>query len=298
MPWAVSIEPTNRCNLHCPECPSGMKELSRASGFMDLAMFHSLIEQLSPELSWLTLYFQGEPYMNPLFIDFIAHAHSKGIYVSSSTNGHFLDKINAEATVKSGLNRLIISVDGTDQETYESYRAGGSLEKVVEGIRTLAEAKKKSGSNSPKIIIQFLVLKTNQQQLNDIRQKGIEWGGDRVEIKTAQFNDFSQGNPLMPSAEKYSRYSMQDAVWTIKNTLPNHCFRMWTSAVICWDGNIVPCCFDKDARHLLGNIKNLIFREIWNGREYNDFRRMLLKKRETVEICSNCTEGTGLSRWL
>jgi radical SAM protein with 4Fe4S-binding SPASM domain len=297
MPWAVSIEPTNRCNLHCPECPSGMKKLRRASGFMNLAMFHSVIEQLSPELSWLTLYFQGEPYMNPLFIDFIAHARSKGIYVSSSTNGHFLGKVNAEATVRSGLNRLIISVDGTDQETYESYRAGGSLERVVEGIKALAEAKKKSGSNTPKIIIQFLVLKTNQQQLNDIRLKGIEWGCDSVEIKTAQFNDFENGNPLMPDLGKYSRYKGNGKFRT-KNTMPAHCFRMWTSSVISWDGNVAPCCFDKDARHLLGNIKNRSFREIWRSREYNDFRRMILKKRKTVEICRNCTEGTGISRWL
>jgi radical SAM protein with 4Fe4S-binding SPASM domain len=297
LPVAVSIEPTNHCNLHCPECPSGLKELSRAAGFMDLPMFHSIIDQLSPGLAWLTLYFEGEPFMNPRFIDFIFYARSKGIYVSSSTNGHFLNMENAEATVRSGLNRLIISIDGTDQQTYEAYRIGGSLKKVVEGINVLAEAKKSAGSKTPEIIIQFLVLRSNQQQIKDIRKKGIELGGNRVEIKTAQFYDFENGNPLMPDNGRFSRYQ-GNGQFKLKNILPGHCFRMWTGSVITWDGTVVPCCFDKDAKHWFGNIKDKSFREIWNSREYNDFRRMILNQRKTIEICRNCTEGMGLSRWF
>ena len=264
---------------------------------MDLPMFHSIIDQLSPGLAWLTLYFEGEPFMNPRFIDFIFYARSKGIYVSSSTNGHFLNMENAEATVRSGLNRLIISIDGTDQQTYEAYRIGGSLKKVVEGINVLAEAKKSAGSKTPEIIIQFLVLRSNQQQIKDIRKKGIEWGGNRVEIKTAQFYNFENGNPLMPDNGRFSRYQ-GNGQFKLKNILPGHCFRMWTGSVITWDGTVVPCCFDKDAKHWFGNIKDKSFREIWNSREYNDFRRMILNQRKTIEICRNCTEGMGLSRWF
>ena len=335
-PAAVSIEPTNRCNLHCPECPSGMKELNRASGIMNPVFFRTVIDQLSPELAWLNLYFQGEPYLNPHFFDLASYARSKGIYVSSSTNGHFLDKQNAEATVKSGLNRLIISVDGTDQQTYESYRIGGSLTKVVEGIKHLAQARKKAGSRYPKIIVQFLVLKSNERQVGDIRKLGIEWGADKVEIKTAQFNDYEQGNPLMPAEGKYTRYRMQDARsvmqdagcgmkvegmkvegmkvegmkdegmkgvgsgmrYGIKNGLPNHCFRMWSGCVVTWDGKVVPCCFDKDATHLLGELNKESFMTIWKGKEYNIIRRKIMKERKTIAICRNCTEGIGLSRWL
>ncbi len=298
MPAAVSIEPTNRCNLHCPECPSGMKMLSRDAGFMNIDSFRSIIDQLSPQLTWVTLYFQGEPFMNPGFFDLISYARSRNIFVSSSTNGHFLDVNNAKATVKSGINRLIISVDGTDQEAYEAYRAGGSLKKVVDGIRTLADAKKSAGSRTPQIIIQFLVFKSNQHQVNDIRRKGLEWGGDKVEIKTAQFTDFIHGNPLMPSPGKYSRYRMQDTGWKIKNTLPDHCFRMWAGCVITWDGTVVPCCFDKDAWHPLGEIKKKSFRETWTSVEYRDFRHKILNGRAQIAICKNCTEGTGLSRWF
>ena len=297
MPAAVSIEPTNRCNLHCPECPSGTNELSRAAGFMDLPKFRSILDELSPELAWLTMYFQGEPYLHPGFFDFILYARLKNIYVSSSTNGHFLDKKNAEATVGSGLNRLIISVDGTDQKTYETYRVGGSLNTVREGIRNLAQARKSAGSKTPEIIIQFLVLRSNQDQLRDIRRKGLEWGGDKVEVKSAQFNDFINGNPLMPDEGKYSRYTGR-GTYRIKNTLPDHCFRMWSSCVISWDGKVVPCCFDKDAEHMLGKINERSFREIWEGLGYYEFRQMILKQRKTINICRNCTEGIGPGRWL
>jgi radical SAM protein with 4Fe4S-binding SPASM domain len=275
-----------------------MKELSRPAGFMDMDMFRSLIDRLSPQLAWLTLYFQGEPYLNPLFFDFTAYAKSKGIFISSSTNGHFLDAVNAEATVKSGLDRLIISVDGTDQQVYESYRAGGSLQKVIQGIKALAKAKRRLRSNTPKIIIQFLVLRSNQNQLHSIRKKGIEWGGDKVEIKTAQFYNFKNGNPLMPSSGKYSRYRMEDGGWRIKNKFPNHCFRMWSSCVITWDGRVVPCCYDKDARNVLGDIGVNSFSEIWKSSEYRGFRQMILSQRKQLEICTNCTEGMGMSRWL
>lgn len=274
-----------------------MKELSRASGSMDLKLFRLVIDALSPELSWLTLYFQGEPYMNSLLFSFIDYARSKGIYVSSSTNGHFLGGLNAASTVASGLNRLIISVDGTDQQAYESYRKGGSLNTVIQGIQNLADAKQRAGSRTPEIIIQFLVLRPNQHQIRDIRKKGLEWGGNRVEIKSAQFYDFENGNPLMPDEGRFSRYKSKGQ-FRIKNTLPGHCFRMWTGCVVTWDGKIVPCCFDKDASHLLGDIKNNSFREIWKGPKYKDFRRMILKGRKTIDICRNCTEGMGLSRWF
>ena len=75
-PLAVSIEPTNSCNLHCPECPSGLRELTRARGMMTMGTFRSIIDQLSPELTWLTLYFQGEPTMNSRFTEMVKYARS------------------------------------------------------------------------------------------------------------------------------------------------------------------------------------------------------------------------------
>jgi radical SAM protein with 4Fe4S-binding SPASM domain len=305
-PLAVSIEPTNACNLHCPECPSGMNQLMRQRGSMKIELFRSVIDQLSPALTYLTLYFQGEPYLNPRFTDFVQYARSKHIFVSTSTNGHFLDREQAETTVQSGLNRLIISVDGTDQNTYAAYRIGGSLEKVIEGIRHLSEARVKLGRANPEIIVQCLVLKSNEHQLTEVKRLGKEWGADKVELKSAQFNQFEYGNPLMTENQRYSRYSAANSgsgsgpasKYRIRNTLPRHCFRMWSSCVITWDGKVVPCCFDKDATHPMGDLMQQPFSKIWRSIKYNEFRQRILSEREKIEICRNCTEGTGLSRFF
>ncbi|MFM7429463.1 MAG: radical SAM protein, partial [Flammeovirgaceae bacterium] len=130
MPMSISIEPTTSCNLRCPECPSGLRSFTRPTGMLKPELFESTINQLASRLSYLIFYFQGEPYLHPQFLDLVAYASRKRIYTATSTNAHYLNDRNAKATVKSGLDRLIISIDGTTQETYESYRIGGSLEKV------------------------------------------------------------------------------------------------------------------------------------------------------------------------
>jgi radical SAM protein with 4Fe4S-binding SPASM domain len=67
---------------------------------------------------------------------------------------------------------------------------------------------------------------------------------------------------------------------------------MWHSAVITWDGNVVPCCFDKDAKYSMGNVQTETFQDIWNNSKYNSFRANLLKSRSSIDICTNCSEGT------
>ncbi|MCX6243525.1 MAG: radical SAM/SPASM domain-containing protein [Bacteroidetes bacterium] len=302
-PFSLSIEPTNCCNLHCPECPSGKDTLTREKGTMDPDLFRNIIDQLHPHVIYLNLHFQGEPYLHPHFTEFVSYAKTKGIYVSTSTNGHYLTPEKAADTVNSGLDRLIISVDGTDQETYQKYRVGGNYEKVIAGIRELVQQKKLSGSRKPKLVVQFLVLKPNEDQIMKIRQLGKELGVDKVELKTAQFYDFQHGNPLMPENPKHSRYrkvrsANKEALFEIRNLLPNHCFRMWSSCVITWDGQVVPCCFDKDATYKMGNIRDANFGVIWRNKIYQDFRQKILSSRKKIDICSNCTEGIGISRFF
>ena len=103
--------------------------------------------QLKNQLTlWLTFYLQGEPYLNRAFLDMVKFAHENNIYTATSTNAHYLKPEMAEKTIESGLDRLIISIDGTTQETYESYRIGGKLEKVLEGAKDIIAAKKKINS--------------------------------------------------------------------------------------------------------------------------------------------------------
>lgn len=293
MPFSISVEPTTSCNLRCPECPSGLRSFSRPTGMLTLDTYQQIVDELADYLIYLILYFQGEPYLNRQLFDFIRYASERRVYTAISTNAHYLTPTNARKTVESGLSRLIISIDGTTQETYQNYRIGGKLEKVLEGTRNLIEAKKELKSQTPYTIFQFLVVKPNEHQINEVNALAKEYGVDYVAFKSAQVYDYENGNPLIPLNERYSRYKKQaDGTYTIKNKLLNHCWKMWHSCVFTWDGKVVPCCFDKDAEHQMGSIQDVSFKEIWHSDEYNHFRRSILKGRNQIDICTNCTEGT------
>jgi radical SAM protein with 4Fe4S-binding SPASM domain len=293
MPISISFEPTTSCNLRCPECPSGLRNFTRPTGMLPDELFRQTIDELESTLLYLIFYFQGEPYLHPNFLDLVKYASAKGIYTATSTNAHFLNDKNARRTVESGLDRLIISIDGTSQETYEAYRIGGKLDKVIEGTKNIIHWKKQLKSKTPHVIFQFLVVKPNQHQIAEVYQLANELGVDEVALKTAQIYDYEQGSDLIPTLEKYSRYYQKaDGSFGIKNRLLNHCWKMWHSCVITWDGKVVPCCFDKDAHHRLGDVNETTFKQLWRGEKYQNFRRLLLKSRSEIEMCKNCTEGT------
>jgi radical SAM protein with 4Fe4S-binding SPASM domain len=260
---------------------------------LEQQFFETTIDQLAAKLMYLTFYFQGEPYLNPAFLDMVKYASKKKVYTSTSTNAHYLNDKNAKATVESGLKRMIISIDGTTQETYEQYRVGGDLQKVIEGTKNMIKWKRELKSVTPHLVFQFLVVKPNEHQLDDVKKLAQELGVDEIVYKTAQVYDFENGNELIPGNEKYSRYKKgADGKWRIKNNLLNQCWRMWSGCVITWDGKVVPCCFDKDAHYTLGSLKEESFEKIWRSEPYNNFRSAILKSRKEIDICANCSEGT------
>ena len=292
LPISLSIEPTTSCNLRCPECPSGLRSFTRPTGMMKTELFHSVLAQVAPTLSYLIFYFQGEPYLHPQLLDMVQLAAQKSIYTATSTNGHYLSEEAARQTVASGLDRLIISIDGTTQETYQSYRVGGKMEKVIQGTENILRWKRDLKSQTPHVIFQFLVVRQNEHQIEDVRRLATRLGVDELRLKTAQIYDFENGSDLMPLNDRYNRYQKKaGGQYEIKNRLDDECWKMWHSCVITWDGKVVPCCFDKDAHYVLGDLNRQTFQEIWQGDSYREFRKSLFEARSKIEMCRNCTEG-------
>ena len=293
LPVSISFEPTTSCNLRCPECPSGLRAFSRPTGMLKKDFFRETIDQMHKELTYLVFYFQGEPYLNPDFLDMVQYATQKKIYTATSTNAHYLNDKNAKRTVESGLDRLIISIDGTTQETYQQYRVGGKLDKVLEGAANIVKWKKELRSKTPFIIFQFLVVRHNEHQIEEVHRLAKEIGVDQVRLKTAQVYDYENDpNQLIPTIEKYSRYKKdKTGKMAFKGNNANHCWRLWHDPVITWDGSVVPCCFDKDAQHKLGDLSQQSFRELWHNKDYRHFRSQVLQSRKNIDICANCSEG-------
>lgn len=290
-PTTLSVEPTTSCNLRCPECPSGLRSFTRPTGALHEKLFESVVDQVKGHLSWLHLYFQGEPFLNPRFLEMVKYADSMGIFTSTSTNAHFLEAKQVKEILKSGLKQLIVSMDGITQEVYEQYRVGGNLEKVQEGLKLLISERKKSGKNFPRIVLQFLVTGQNEHQLPALKTWAKNMEVDELQLKTTQIYDFENGSDLIPKELGYSRYvPIGNGKWKLKKRLENKCWRMWEGAVVTWDGKVVPCCFDKDASHVMGELKEHSLGTIWNSLPYFKFRSQLLSDRTQIEICRNCTE--------
>jgi radical SAM protein with 4Fe4S-binding SPASM domain len=295
-PVSVSFEPTTSCNLRCPECPSGLREFTRPTGMLQNDLFKRTIDDIHKELLYLIFYFQGEPYLNPDFLEMVKYAAGKKIYTATSTNAHYLTDEVARKTVESGLDRLIISIDGTTQDIYRQYRVGGNLEKVLEGAKNIMKWKKELKSKTPFVFFQFLVVKPNEHQVEDIKRLAKEVGVDEVRFKTAQVYQYeTDPNNLIPSIDKFSRYKKNgDGTYSAKNKMANRCWKLQHANVITWDGLVVPCCFDKDATHQLGNLKTQSFKEIWHNDNYKQFRAELFKSRKNIDICANCSEGVSV----
>ena len=292
-PISVGIEPTTACNLRCPQCISGLRAFTRPIGRLQRENFEKLIDEIHKELIYLILYFQGEPYLNPDFLEMVAYASKKGVFTMTSTNGHFLDEKTATATVLSGLKRVVISMDGITQESYSKYRIAGELDKVLVGINNLVAAKKRLKSKTPLIDLQFIVFAHNENEIEGVKLLAKKLGVDRLLIKTAQIYDFEGGSELLPKNKEYSRYAAGvSGEYLINNKLSNHCWRLWRGCEITWDGRVLPCCFDKDAQHQMGHFPQNTFQTIWKGDTYNQFRTTILKGRKHIEMCKNCSEGT------
>lgn len=285
MPWSYSIEPCNICNLKCKECVSGLGIIKRRRGSININDFQKAIDEIAPYAINLFLYFQGEPTMHPNFPAMAKYAHQKKIFTATSTNGHYLDDNTCQQIVASGLDKIIISLDGYNQDSYSAYRVGGNFNKVVEGIRNLAKAKKRLGVATPIIEVQTLVNKINETNLDTIRNIAIKNGADYHYLKTMQIENINDFPVFKTSIDKYSRYNNQNQ---LKKTV-KFCNRIINSAVITIDMDVLPCCYDKDAHLILGNLRESSLSSIIKANTTQNIISSIEYKRDTrPPMCQNC----------
>jgi radical SAM protein with 4Fe4S-binding SPASM domain len=293
-PSILTIEPTNICNLRCPLCATGSGDMQRSNGKMTLETFTKLMELAAGDIFFLILYHQGEPYINKHFLDFVRLAKSHNIYCTTSTNAHYFDDDAINDTIDSGLDSMIISMDGVTQETYEQYRVKGNLEKVIRSLRRFSDIKERRHSKTPLLALQFLVMKHNERELPQLRKLAREIGVDRLLIKNIEVHTSEEAAVWLPENEKYRRYNFSEERLEVKNSNKKSCPRPWLSALVNWDGSVVPCCFDKNGGYNMGNIHTAKeLDDIWRGNLFSSFRRRLSADRRSIDMCRNCNQGLG-----
>lgn len=289
-PVFLSVEPANTCNLKCPQCAVGRAKTHPKPQMMTTEMLDMVLKDTCATLLEMNFFFQGEPLLNRNLPELINTAHRKGIYTLCSTNAQTLTAKLAEALVNSGLDRLVVSMDGHTQAAYGQYRVGGDVQRVYDAMRYINDAKKRLGRNTPVVELQCLLLSSTENSLDFFRTNYRRLGADTLTFKTAQFYDYEHGNPLMPTNERHRRYRLTaDGTYRIKGRLKKHCWRVVAGAVVDANGGVRPCCFDKIPQHLYGNLHDNSFGEIWRGDKAMSFRQAVLTHRPEIEICQNCT---------
>ena len=279
-PYAASIEPANYCNLSCPQCPTGRHQINKKAQKLSYQDFSYIVDALSPYLMYLNLYFQGESFLNNDLPKMIRYASSKKIYTCVSTNGHFLTQEVVDELKQTGLNRLIICLDGANQQSYQKYRVGGDFLKVTDGIKRCVAA-------GLPVEVQCLLLESTENEKQAIASLVKSMGVRKFYFKKAQFYD----NYLFPQKEENRRYvQLADGSLRTKKKWKNRCFRMWTSVIVDVHGRVLPCCYDKHATYAYGNLFKDSFCSIWNGDKAAKFRQQIRTNRKSIAMCTNCTE--------
>jgi radical SAM protein with 4Fe4S-binding SPASM domain len=291
-PFEIIIDPINICTLRCPLCPTGQRVNSRPHGKMSFERYRAIIGELSRWLYKVRFYSWGEPLLHKDIYRMIAYANESNIGTEISTNLNVFEESDAGRLLDSGLELLIISLDGLDEQTYRQYRIGGDFNKVIRNIRAIVQEKKKRGAKYPVIELQFLVMRHNEHQAPGLNRLAEELGVDRERTGPVTINiDNDDDRRWLPSDGNASRYSystMTDRIYSRRRK----CEWLWRSTVINWDGTVAPCCVYEGRKSELGSLNGNKFIDIWNSREYINSRETFIRKinkhDKHATICSRC----------
>src|SRR4051812_5776192 len=178
-PMNITIEQTNVCNLDCPVCETGAGILGRTNGHMSLEQFKSIVDKVGAHTNTLMFYFMGEPFLNKHSYDMIRYAKAAGIpFVETCTNGDFVDPIKL---VESGLDKVSFQIGGLTQQTHETYRVKGNLDRVMRNLRESIRVRNERRSTL-RIEVGLVLMKHNEHELSDFRRTVEELGADAAVV--------------------------------------------------------------------------------------------------------------------
>lgn len=289
-PHRYYIEPTNTCTLLCPFC-LGNRRSSRSKGFMSFDLFKQLIDDISPYAIVINLYLNGESFLHKNIIEMINYAKKKKISIKIDTNMHIMNEAMAKKLIISRLDRLILDIDGANQEIYSKYRVGGNLNKVLHNLSLLRRVRDKMNANLPIIEVRTIVMGYNEHQLNQIKEISYKNGADNVFFVPMTMNavDDEIYKKWAPSNPYKSLYDPLTRRNKFGSNAKNRCSELWTMGFIQWDGTIIACCMNDEGKGLGKINRALNFTDIWHGKNFVAARKSVCGlPTDTVNDCTNC----------
>lgn len=277
MPLEFSIELTSRCNLKCVMCPR-TENTRRGLGQMTMPTFERILDEAAQYTEFFYLHLAGEPLLHPHFTDFITAAASRGIRVGMSTNGTLLDDEKAAILLQSNLDMLVVSVDGTDAQTYEKIRGVDSFGTVVANINNFLDRKKGSAAG-PYTVLQMICMEENLGQAGSFVSYWKKRGADAVRLK--RFFNFAGDVKDLSGGKGAGSHAAGRPP----------CFLLWRQMAIYYDGTVVSCCHDFLHKSESGNINQQPLGDIWNSATMVEMRRQhLAGRQQEIPLCAGCNQ--------
>jgi radical SAM protein with 4Fe4S-binding SPASM domain len=288
-PVHITIEPTNQCNLCCPICETGSGILNRPKGSLQYKDFKIIIDKIHTHTNSIFLYHMGEPFLNPDLYKMIKYAKSKSLYITTCTNGQFVD---AKQLVESGIDEVIFQIGGLSEQTHVIYRIGGNLEQIIQNLKNVLKEKLSSRKSRPKVIFGFIVMKHNEAEIDEFYEFARKLKVDEARVLNPCVRNWQQGNEFLPNNEKYwdyDREAFKNGKLMAKKNSGNRCNWIYISTVILNNGDVVPCCRDVQGDFVMGNVLREDLEDIWNGKRYINFRKRLSASKADLGICKLCS---------
>jgi len=287
---------------------------------MPFETFTALVDQL-PTMTELQLQGLGEPLMHPRFFDMVAYAAASGVEVSTNSNLTLLTPARAERLVQSGLRRLQVSIDGATPETYERIRVRSNWQRVIANLEGLVAAKRRLGSDLPRVAMVVVVMRQNLDELADLVRlaAGVgvtavfvqhlchDFGEETLPAHYRPMHEFVAEQTLVGEAparidEAFGAARAAAVELGVELRLPHivprpappgtrgpeRCDLPWRSAYFSFDGRAMPCCMVATPDRVnFGNAATDGVVPIWESSAYQAFRDRL-DSDDPPDICRSC----------
>ncbi|MGI0057240.1 MAG: radical SAM/SPASM domain-containing protein, partial [Nitrosarchaeum sp.] len=310
-PFALFVDPASFCNLQCPFCPTGNRINAREPESLALNHFKKLIDEVGNDIFHIGFYNWGEPLLNRDLVDMLNYIKKFSISSEISTNLSIpLSYERAIELMETNIDRIIMSIDGVTQESYQKYRVGGNLALVFKNIKLLVDAKIKTQNTNTLLVWRFLVFKHNQHEIDKAKSiakefgveiafekpyvypKFEEWGSTIEKFRPVNFSSneeklISQPEPPMENTR----------ILNSKLVLPKSCDWLWFMPIINGNGNVSPCCITTFDKQDFGNIKEDKLISILNNKKFVNARKLASGQEIEPNLNLICEKCPGKEIW-
>jgi MoaA/NifB/PqqE/SkfB family radical SAM enzyme len=306
-PLRINIDITDKCDMGCGMCryhsPLKRTDSVNKSFFLPLQRIQSLAREVkSIGTKVIMLAGEGEPLLHPCIEEIVEILRSNSLEVEIITNAYYLNKERIDFFKQAGLKKVTVSMHAPDAGTFLRIRPGKAkedFEKIMDNLLYLKSVR--TGRKKPNFFVINVISALNCNAVAEMVKLAESLEADKIIFKPLVLTSdlpeslkipADQVSPLINTLKRISLHTsipnnIGDYVITLEKIYlgektnyiqknfgictPFICYNPFSQSVIDLRGNILGCVYAK--KHVLGNIYESSFPDIWFSRQYNEFRK-------------------------